>query len=75
MGRLAVVRSARLDPVVGANRHLEGLLLVAVEIAYQQDVRCVFVGTPAFEGREDGLAADPERRERQASSLRGRSLP
>ena len=71
--RLAEVGSARLDPVVGADRDVDRLFVPA-EVPQQDRGRPVRVAVPAFERGEDRLAAASLRleRERGARRLRGR---
>ena len=72
VGRLAQVGTAGLDPVVRADRNLDRLLLVAIEITEQQVVAAVGVLIPAFEGRVDGLSAVLEGIQRQLPALERR---
>src|SRR6185436_1448084 len=46
--RLALIRTARFDLVLGPDRNVEDFLLVPVEIADQQRERAVVVFVPAF---------------------------
>ena len=55
--RLALIRTARLDVVVGADRDVELFFPVAVHVAEQEVERAVGVQFPAFERRRRILAA------------------
>ncbi len=65
MRRLAVIGTARLDPIVRPDRDVDRIGLVAVVVAEQQDERAVLVRTPALERWKDRLTGGAERLERQ----------
>ena len=56
MRRLPEVGTARLDAVVGTDRNVDDLRLVAIEVAEQQRVGAVLQRSPAFERRVDRTA-------------------
>src|SRR5688572_7620934 len=60
---LAVVGTVRLDPIVGTDRNVQLLTLVAVVIPKQDQALAILVGPPSLEGREDRLAGCTKRLE------------
>ena len=55
MGRLHTVELGRLDVVVGAQRDIDHLIEIHVEIAETEIVRAVRAGHPALEDGKHGL--------------------
>ncbi len=55
------IRTTRLDPVVGADRDVELLFRVPVEISEQQIDAAVLVVIPAFVGTGDARSAFTDR--------------
>ena len=62
---LAAVGTAGIDVIRGANRNVDFLLQIAIEIADEQADRSVGVSIPAFVCRGDALARFAQRLERQ----------
>ena len=56
VGRLAAIRSGRLDLVLGADRNRQFLDVIAIQVAEEQIEAAIGVLRPAFEDRLDGLA-------------------
>ena len=65
MGRLPLIRDARLDAVVRADRDVERFLGVPVEIPQEHAEGAVGVGVPPFVGRGDAGTALALRIQRQ----------
>src|SRR5262245_63783054 len=62
---LTVVGTARFDAIVRADRDIEFLIFVAIEVADQNDVLPVLLRTPALESGKDRFTCRAERRELQ----------
>ena len=63
MRRLALVGTARIDPIVRTDGNVELLIFVTIEVPDQDDVHGVLARTPALECGVDGFARHAERRE------------
>ena len=63
--RLPDVGSRRLEHVVGADRNVQNLFLIAVVVAEEEHFLAVLRGAPPFEGGVHRLALHAERLERQ----------
>jgi hypothetical protein len=63
--RLAAIRAAGFDAVVRANRDIERLFLVAIEVAHEEAVAAVRILVPPLEGADHALASLPDRIEWQ----------
>src|SRR5262245_9407890 len=56
VSRLTSIGSAAIDPIVGADRDIQFLLRIAIEIAQKQAEGSIRVLEPAFEGPGDAGA-------------------
>ena len=54
--RLASIRTAPVDSIVGANRHIQLLLRIPIEVAEKQAESAVRILEPTFEGAGDAGA-------------------
>jgi len=72
VGRLALIRVARLHGVVGADGDVDRLFRIAVEVAEREAERPVRVAVPTFEDGRDGLPGVTHRPEDRLSGRRQR---
>src|SRR5690349_17309553 len=70
VSRLAAIRTARLDPIVGTDRNVQLLPGISIEIAQQQIEAAVGILEPALERASDVRARFVGRLERQGLGAR-----